>query len=143
MPTGRVGRLLWAFGLSVATGFVVTSVVRQPAALSAMQFTFGAVLVSALALGPLLWWRWAHWQRLGPTVGFAVYFLSLFVGVVVLGGIPGLLLGDRGSVTIAVQLAGSSLAVAGSVWLCFYGGAWVLLGWVAPHLGVEIRSRNA
>ncbi|MFB6189626.1 MAG: hypothetical protein ABEI57_07055 [Halapricum sp.] len=143
MASDRFLALFWAFGLSVATGFVVTSVVQTPTGMSPVTFTFGAVAVSLLALSVLFVSRWEHWTALGGTIGFALYFVSLFVGVVILGVLPRLVLGDLGLLTIAFQLLGSALGFAITVWLCFYGGAWTVLDWLAPRLGIEIRSRNA
>ena len=126
-----------AFGLGAITGLVVTAVVRRPAALSPVGFTAVVSLVGLVAVAALRWRRHEEWASLGPTVGFALYFGSLFVGVVVLAGPVGILLGG-GTVTTVVQLLASAVAFAGTAWICFDGGARAVVAWVAPWLGVEV-----
>ena len=88
-------------------------------------------------LAGLLWTRWEQWLVVGGWLGIAVYFSVLFVGSVVLGGIPGSGVAD-GPTRTAVQLGGSTVAFAITVWVCFYGGAQVILNWVAARLDLDI-----
>ncbi|MUV90977.1 hypothetical protein GJ629_14660 [Halapricum sp. CBA1109] len=137
MPPSRVTAAVQSFGLGAMTGLVVTAVVRRPAALSPVGFTAVVSLVGFVAVAALRWRRHEAWASLGPTVGFALFFGSLFVGVVVLAGPVGILLGG-GTVTTVVQLLASAVAFAGTAWVCFFGGARTVVTWVAPRLGVEL-----
>jgi len=137
MERDRIDVALWAFGLAMTTGLVVSAVTRPPAALSAIEFTLSLALVSGVVLAGLLWIRWEEWIVLGGWLGIAVYFSALFVGSVVLGGIPGSVVTD-GPTRTAVQLLGSAVAFALTVWVCFYGGAQAILDQVASRLDLDI-----
>ena len=137
MARDRIGVAMWTLGLGMTTGLVVSSVARPPAALSTIQFTLLLALASGLALAGLLWTRWEQWLVFGGWLGIAVYFSTLFVGSVVFGGVPGLAVAD-GPARTGVQLLGSTVAFATTVWVCFYGGAQVILDRVASRLDLDI-----
>lgn len=137
MARDRIGVALWALGLGMTTGLVVSTVVRPPAALSTIQFTLSLAFVSGVVLAGLLWTRWEAWAVFGGWLGIAVYFSALFLGSVVFGGIPGSVVTD-GAGRTAVQLAGSTVAFALTIWVCFYGGAQAILDRVASRLDLDI-----
>jgi len=137
MARDRIDVALWAFGLGMTTGLVVSAVTRPPAALSEIEFTLSLALVSGVVLAGLLWIRWEQWLVLGGWLGIAVYFSALFVGSVAIGGIPGSAV-THGPTRTVVQLFGSTIAFVLTVWVCFYGGAQVILDRVASRLDLDI-----
>ncbi|MEF8882683.1 MAG: hypothetical protein V5A34_09205 [Halapricum sp.] len=114
---------LWAISLGVLTAFTAGATITVASIEQESRLTAVLLAVFSIALYGIVRRTHDRWKDRQPLVVIVVYFMSFFVGTVVLDSLLGLLIGWRGTLTTILDTAVVVAVFALSVHLAFYGGA--------------------
>lgn len=137
MSVNRVTALGWALGLGFLSAIVASRTVSAQTPGQTLRHVAGFTLLFVPALFAMITRQWDCWVRKHPAVRFAVFFLSAFTAIVVLGLPVRGLVGGSGVVGSVAEILAAIAGFGVAAWITLYGGAeriWLVL---LDRLGVE------
>ena len=133
--------VIWAISLGILTSFTAGSVITVTSVEQEAWLTLLLFVVSSVVLYALIDRTWDQWSREQPLVRIVVYFLPLFFGMVVIDVFVDTLVtvvfGWQGVVLTLLDTVVVTLVFAGTVWLAFYGGAYLVRDVVIERFDVQ------
>jgi hypothetical protein len=135
LPRGRVGAGIWALtGLALGTGYWLAPIYFVAAALLAVPWRARAGIFAALSLGWLLIWWWLSDGRLIEGIHWTLGSVA--------DRVPGLRVGENGSILAGAMSLPTIVALAAATWYCWKGGAGDRrLLWIAAFFAIPGQIR--